>query len=72
MRFFVHNNPEAEAQRSYAHAALSYKTEGKPALRNTRVTPLGICLKVFVNETSLNLEKTTSSVLSVLLLINAI
>ena len=34
-----------------------------------RVTHLGICLKVIVNEKPLNLEKTTSSVLSVLLLI---
>ena len=33
------------------------------------VTPLGFCLRVTVNEKSLNLEKTTSSVLSVLLLI---
>ena len=34
-----------------------------------RVTPLDFCLRVIVNEKSLNLEKTTSSVLSVLLLI---
>ena len=34
-----------------------------------RVTPLGFCLRVIVNEKPLNLEKTTSSVLSVLLLI---
>ena len=34
-----------------------------------RVTPLGRCLRVIVNEKRLNLEKTTSSVLSVLLLI---
>ena len=36
-----------------------------------RVTPLGFCLRVIVNEKLLNLEKTTSSVLSVLLLIYA-
>ena len=34
-----------------------------------RVTPLGLCLMVIVNSKPLNLEKTTSSVLSVLLLI---
>ena len=34
-----------------------------------RVTPLGFCLRVIVNKNSLNLEKTTSRVLSVLLLI---
>ncbi len=32
------------------------------------VTPLGFCLRVIVNETPLNIEKTTSSVISVLLL----
>ena len=36
--------------------------------RCMRVTPLGFCLRVFVNEKRLNLEKTTSSVLSVLLI----
>ena len=30
-----------------------------------RKTPLGFCLRVIVNEKPLNLEKTTSSVLSV-------
>ena len=34
-----------------------------------RVTPLGFCLRVIVNEKPLNLENTTPSVLSVLLLI---
>ena len=34
-----------------------------------RVTPLGLCLKVIVHEKTQNLEKTTSGVLSVLLLI---
>jgi len=32
------------------------------------VTPLGFSLRVIVNETPLNIEKTTSSVISVLLL----
>ena len=34
-----------------------------------RLTPLGLCLRFIVNEKPLNLEKTTCSVLSVLLLI---
>ena len=34
-----------------------------------RVTPLDFCLRIIVNEKPINLEKTTSSVLSVLLLI---
>ena len=34
-----------------------------------RVTPLGLCLKVILNEKPPNLEKTTSGVLYVLLLI---
>ena len=51
--------------RSYANAALNNKTERE----SMRVTPLGFCLRVIVNEKLLNLEKTTSSVLSVLLLV---
>ena len=58
LEFFVHN--EAETQRSYAHAlSLSCNLSGM------HVTPLGFCLRVIVNEKPLNLEKTTSSVLSV-------
>ena len=37
--------------------------------RNMRVTPLGFYLRVIVNEKRLNLEKTISSVLPVLLLV---
>ena len=37
--------------------------------RGMRVTPLGFCLRVIVNKKPLNLEMTTFSVLSVLLLI---
>ena len=37
--------------------------------RGMCVTPLGFCFRVIVNEKPLNLEKTTSSVLSDLLLI---
>ena len=60
--FFVHNNLEAEAQGSYAHAALNKKSM-------LVVTPWGFCLRVIVNEKPLHLEKTTYSVLSVLLFI---
>ena len=55
--FLVHKNPEAEAQWSSAQAALNYKTERE----SIRIPPFGLCLMVIVN------EKTTSSVLSVLL-----
>ena len=37
-------------------------------LRRLNVTPLGVCLRVIVNKKPLNLEKTTSSVLSVSLI----
>ena len=30
--FFVHNNPEEEAQTSYGNAALNYKTDREPLL----------------------------------------
>jgi len=36
-----------------------------------RVTPLGFCLRFFCEQKLLNLEKTTSNVLSVLILIHA-
>ena len=59
--FFVYNNPEAEAQRNFAHAlSLSLIIQ-----RDMRVTPLEFSLRV----KPLNIKKTTSSVLSVLLLI---
>ena len=40
LRLFVHNNPEAEAKRSYAHAP-----EREPVLRciHKRLTPQGYC-----------------------------
>ena len=57
----VHNNPEAEALRGYAHAALNYKT----VRERMCLTPLGFCLRVFVNEKLINLEKTTSSIYSI-------
>ena len=55
---FLYNNPEAEA-----HDALNYKTE-----RESMRTFLGFCLRVIVNEKPINLEKTTSSILSILVL----
>ena len=61
---FFYNNPEAEAQRSFAHAlSLCLIIQ-----RDMRVT-VEFCLRVIVNEQPLNIKKTTSSVLSVLLLI---
>ena len=63
--FYVYNNPETEAQSSYAHVALKDETQRESIC----LTPLGFCRRVIVNEKPLNLEKTTSSVLSVLLLI---
>ena len=49
--FFVHNNHEEEAQRSSAIAVLNNKTERE----SIRITPLGFCLRVIVNETPQNL-----------------
>ena len=40
----------------------------KPVLRRLRVTPLGFSPRVIVNITHINLEKTTSGVLSVILI----
>ena len=42
----------------------------KAERESKHVTPLGFCLRVIVNENPQNLEKTTSSVLSVSLLIS--
>ena len=67
--FFFYKKPKAEAKRSYAHAVLNYKSQREPVLRHMHVTSLGLCLRVTVNENPLNHEKTTFSVLSVLLLI---
>ena len=61
---FFHNNPEAKAQRSLNRLSLCLVIQ-----RGMRVTPLGYCLRVVVNDKHLNLEKTVSSVLSILLLI---
>ena len=68
----MNNNPEADAQRSYAHAELNYKTERESVLRRLSVTPLGFCLRVIVNDKLLILEKTTSIVLTVMFLIYGI
>ena len=51
--FFFHNNPEAKEFRA-----------DSVELQDMRVTPLGLCLRVNVNEQPLNLKKTTYSVLS--------
>ena len=50
----------------------SKKLRGFSFCLGMRVTPLGFCLRVKVNEKPLNLKKTTSNVRSVLLLIYAV
>ena len=62
--FFIHNNAEAEAQGVTRMPRRITRQRGR-----MRVTPLGFRLRVVVHEKPQNLEKTTSSVLSVLLLI---
>ena len=63
---FFHNNPEAKVQKSYAQAlSLCIVIQ-----RDMHVTSLGFCLRVIVYEKPQNLEKTTSKVLSLLVLIN--
>ena len=66
---FVYKNSEAEAKRSSAESAhalsLSLSCNSTLPARNS----FGLCLRVIVNQKPLNLEMTTSSVLSVLLLI---
>ena len=42
-RFFVHNNPEAEAQWSYAQAALNVKTEREHVRNSFGLPPQGYC-----------------------------
>ena len=39
----VHNNFEAEVQRSYAHAALNHKTEREHARNSFGLLPQGYC-----------------------------
>ena len=41
--YFVHYNPEEEAQRSYAHAALNDKTEKELARNSFGLLPQGYC-----------------------------
>jgi len=67
----VQNNPETEAQKSYMHDACSLHVLSFNAACAYGVTPFGFCLRVIVHEKPLNLEKTTYSVLSVMLLIYA-
>ena len=65
--FLLQLNPKEESLRSFAQAMINYKTERER--ERMRVTPLGLCLRVIVNEKSLNLEKTTLSFLSLLIFI---
>ena len=62
-RFFVCNNPEAEAKRCYAHAALNYKTEREHTRHSFGFLPQGYSIRK-----PLNLEKTIYSVISVILI----
>ena len=62
---FVHNNPQTEAQRTFTRIPLCITRQRE----RMRVIHLGLCLRDIVNEKPINLEKTTSSVLSVLLLL---
>ena len=64
--FRLQLNPKEESLRSFAQAMINYKTERERERERMRVTPLGLCLRVIVNEKSLNLEKTTLSFLSLL------
>ena len=41
--FFVHNNPEAEAQRGPVQAALNYKTEREHTSNSFGLLPQGYC-----------------------------
>ena len=61
--FFVHNNLEAEAQRS---SKLNDKTKIEHVHTSFGLLPEGYC-----EQKPVNVEKTTSSVLSVLLFIYA-
>ena len=61
--FFVYSNPEVETQSSNGHYALNDKTERE----SMRVSALGFCLRIILNEQSLFFKKTTSSVQSALL-----
>ena len=65
-RVFVHNNREKEAQRISA-LALSVCLVIQRCLPRT---PLGFGLRVIVNEKPMFLEKTNSTVLSVLLFLH--
>ena len=49
--------------------AFNYKTGTEFVLRRMRVTPMGLCLRVIVDEKPQDLDKKTSSILFVLLLI---
>ena len=64
--FFVHKNHEAEGRS--CSLLVNYKTEREPVLRRLRITFLGFCLRVIITEKHIHLEKTTSSVLSVILI----
>ena len=67
---FVHNIPEEEVVVGVEQAlSLSCNSaEREPFLLVLLVALLGFCLRVIVNETYIKLEKTKTSVLSVILI----
>ena len=44
--YFIHKNPEAEAQRSYAHDVLNEKTEREHARNKFELLPQGYCEQI--------------------------
>ena len=54
------------ASRGVSHSQRRIIRQREHVLRRLRETPLSFCLRVIVNEFHSNLEKTTSSVLSVI------
>ena len=65
---FVHNNPVAEAQRSYTMSAKNRLSVCLCSTLTTRNNSLGFYLRVIVDETHRNLEETTFSFISVILI----
>ena len=65
---FVHNNPVAEAQRSYTMSAKNRLSVCLCSTLTTRNNSLGFYLRVIVDETHRNLEETTSSFISGILI----
>ena len=65
--FLFYNNPETEAQTSFAHSVQNMPSLCLVIQHCLRVTPLGFCLWVIVNEKLLNLKRRQLSVLLLIL-----